>query len=60
MTRLPLLTDPIASGILVLVAALIGPTYFSRIDLIPSLVVIGFRLTLKYGISDAGESTSLL
>ncbi|KAK4056866.1 hypothetical protein OIO90_002116 [Microbotryomycetes sp. JL221] len=50
----PRLTDPIIGGAQQLLAALIPPVYFTRIDLLPALTALTARATFKYGIDDAG------
>lgn len=51
---LPRLTDPIASGALAIMSALVAPLYFTRIDLLGALAAHAVRTTVRYGIDDAG------
>ncbi|KAK4047734.1 hypothetical protein OIV83_005242 [Microbotryomycetes sp. JL201] len=50
----PRLSDPIIGGAQQLLAALIPPIYFTRIDLLPALTALTARATFKHGIDDAG------
>ncbi|KAM0787699.1 hypothetical protein ACM66B_003759 [Microbotryomycetes sp. NB124-2] len=50
----PRLSDPISGGAQQLLAALIPPVYFTRIDLLPALTALTARATFKHGIDDAG------
>ena len=48
------MTDPVASGALVIMAALVAPTYFIRIDLLGALYSLALRETVQHGLVDAG------
>lgn len=51
---LPRMTDPISSGAQQILAALIPPIYFTRIDLLGVMTAISARTTVKQGLDDAG------
>ncbi|GAA5824688.1 hypothetical protein JCM3770_000086, partial [Rhodotorula araucariae] len=50
----PRMTDPIAAGCQAILAALVPPVYFVRIDLLGALSSISLELSVEHGASDAG------
>lgn len=51
LSDLPRITDPIASGALAILANLVAPTYFVRIDLLGALSSLSIQLTVKVRLS---------
>ncbi|BGP46232.1 hypothetical protein JCM10450v2_002072 [Rhodotorula kratochvilovae] len=50
----PRMTDPIAAGCQAILAALVPPVYFVRIDLLGALSSLSLELSVEHGASDAG------
>ncbi|GJN88386.1 hypothetical protein Rhopal_001352-T1 [Rhodotorula paludigena] len=50
----PRMTDPIAAGAQAILAALVPPVYFVRIDLLGALSSLSLDLSVRHGSSDAG------
>lgn len=48
------MTDPIAAGAQAILAALVPPVYFVRIDLLGALSSVSLDLSVRHGSSDAG------
>ncbi|BGP60434.1 hypothetical protein NBRC10512_004439 [Rhodotorula toruloides] len=53
-TEVPLLVDPIAAGCQAILAALVPPVYFVRIDLLGALSSLSLRIAVENGYNDAG------
>ena len=47
LSDLPRITDLVASGALAILASLVAPTYFVRIDLLGALSSLSVQLTVK-------------
>ncbi|GAA6026797.1 hypothetical protein JCM8097_005869 [Rhodosporidiobolus ruineniae] len=54
LSEAPQTTDPVAAGCLQILAALVPPVYFVRIDLLGALSSASLKLSLQHGINDAG------
>ncbi|GAA5916163.1 hypothetical protein JCM8208_002128 [Rhodotorula glutinis] len=50
----PLMKDPVAAGCQAILAALVPPIYFVRIDLLGALSSLSLELSVAHGLSDAG------
>ncbi|GAA5835589.1 hypothetical protein JCM9279_004589 [Rhodotorula babjevae] len=50
----PLMMDPVAAGCQAILAALVPPIYFVRIDLLGALSSLSLELSVAHGLSDAG------
>ncbi|GAA5929492.1 hypothetical protein JCM3775_002356 [Rhodotorula graminis] len=50
----PLMQDPVAAGCQAILAALVPPIYFVRIDLLGALSSLSLELSVAHGLSDAG------
>jgi len=48
------MTDPVAAGCQAILAALVPPIYFVRIDLLGALSSLSLELSVAHGLSDAG------
>ncbi|KAM0752526.1 hypothetical protein T439DRAFT_379572 [Meredithblackwellia eburnea MCA 4105] len=60
METKPKLTDPIAAGCQAILAALVPPVYFVRIDLLAALSSLALRNAVQYGLDDGGAMTLTL
>ncbi|BGP22990.1 hypothetical protein JCM10295v2_001881 [Rhodotorula toruloides] len=53
-TEVPLLVDPVAAGCQAILAALVPPVYFVRIDLLGAISSLSLRIAVENGFNDAG------
>ncbi|GAA5904910.1 hypothetical protein JCM5296_006141 [Sporobolomyces johnsonii] len=54
LRQAPVNTDPVASGCQAILAALVPPIYFTRIDLLGALSSLSLQLAVDHGLDDCG------
>ncbi|GAA5944373.1 hypothetical protein JCM1841_000753, partial [Sporobolomyces salmonicolor] len=54
LQQAPVNTDPVAFGCQAILAALVPPVYFTRIDLLAALSSLSLQLAVEHGLDDSG------